>query len=288
MSTEMLPSPSESGLLDHIDVETEKRLEEIQQHQKEAEESTEKSAEKSTANPTGDQKTVNKDDEVALIYQAVSRSRLRWNNIDWVVTGFLAAMHLGCLGAWYFFDWRALVACIVLHWLTCSIGICLGYHRYLSHRSMKLKAPSRFFVLLCAAISGEGSPLQWAATHRLHHQRSDLEGDPHSPFDGAFWSHIFWLFPIQRKEDRERLYRRYAPELLNQPMVMFFQKTYALWLYATGFILMGLGYALNGWVGAVSFLVWGMCVRMTFAYHSTWLINSAHTSLGISKLRNPR
>jgi stearoyl-CoA desaturase (delta-9 desaturase) len=66
----------------------------------------------------------------------------------------------------------------------------------LSHKSLKLKTPAEFFVLACGCLSGEGSPLTWAATHRLHHQKSDQEGDPHSPVkDPAWWSHMLWLFP---------------------------------------------------------------------------------------------
>jgi stearoyl-CoA desaturase (delta-9 desaturase) len=32
---------------------------------------------------------------------------------------------------------------------------------------------------------------QWVAIHRKHHQRSDLEGDPHSPHVFGFWKVLF-------------------------------------------------------------------------------------------------
>jgi stearoyl-CoA desaturase (delta-9 desaturase) len=32
---------------------------------------------------------------------------------------------------------------------------------------------------------------QWVAIHRKHHQRSDLEGDPHSPHMFGFWKVLF-------------------------------------------------------------------------------------------------
>ncbi len=72
------------------------------------------------------------------------RDNLLRDNIDWVVTIFLVAMHVGCLAAPFFFSWSALGVCLFLHWLTCSIGVCLGYHRYLAHRSLKLEKPSEF------------------------------------------------------------------------------------------------------------------------------------------------
>jgi len=203
------------------------------------------------------------------------RDNLRRDNIDWVVAIFLAAMHVGCLAAPFFFSWSALGVCLFLHWLTCSIGVCLGYHRYLAHRSLKLAKPSEFFVLLCGSLSGEGSPLTWAATHRVHHQRSDMHGDPHSPNDGDWWSHILWVIPRRKTEHSQLLFRRYVPELQQRPMLQFFEKTYGWWLVVAGVCLLAIGAVLNGWTGALSMLLWGMCVRMTFAYHSTWLVNSA-------------
>ena len=210
------------------------------------------------------------------LLHAFDQDRLRWSNVDWVVTTFLAGVHLGCLAAPFFFSWTGLAICVAMHWLTCSIGICLGYHRYLSHKSMKLKAPAEFGVLLCGCLSGEGSPLTWAATHRLHHQKSDQPGDPHSPIVvGPWWSHLLWLLPKRTTTSTRTLFRRYVPELTNRPMMQFFEKTFALWLWVCGLSLLAIGWAVGGWKMAASFVLWGMCVRMTAAYHSTWLINSA-------------
>ncbi|MCA9083695.1 MAG: fatty acid desaturase [Planctomycetaceae bacterium] len=209
--------------------------------------------------------------------QAFSRNQLRLDNIDWVVTGFLIAVHVGSLAAFLpqFFTWQGIAICVGLHWLTCSIGVCLGYHRFLAHKSMKLRAPAEFFVLLAGCLSGEGSPMTWAATHRLHHQKSDQDGDPHSPLVGAWWSHLLWLFVKRKPEDQSLLWRKYIPELVDRPLMKFFESTFAMWLWVQGIALLGIGWAMGGWTMGVSFLVWGMCVRMTAAYHTTWLINSA-------------
>jgi len=200
---------------------------------------------------------------------------LRWSNIDPTVLVFLVSVHAACLAAPFFFSWSGLVALVALHWLTCSIGICLGYHRYLTHRSMTLSPPAEFLVLLCAVAAGQGSPLKWAATHRLHHQRSDLEGDPHTPLDGKWWSHILWLFVSRPREVDEMLYERYVPDLAQRPVMRFFERTYGWWLVVVGATLLAVGALIGGVYGAVSLLLWGMGVRMTIAYHSTWLINSA-------------
>lgn len=201
------------------------------------------------------------------IYASFSPDRFVPKNIDWVVLGWMVIMHAGCLAAPFFFTWPAFGAFLLLHWLTGSIGITMSYHRFLSHRSMKLRSPARFFGLLCGVLAGEGSPLTWAATHRLHHARSDLKGDPHSPLHGPWWSHMWWMLVYRTPAERDALFRRYAPDLMRDPMIMFFEKTFFLWQVVAGVTLYS--------IGGLPMLLWGLCARMVAMYHSTWFVNSA-------------
>jgi stearoyl-CoA desaturase (delta-9 desaturase) len=84
-----------------------------------------------------------------------------------------------------------------------------------------------------------------------------------------------WLFPKRTTEASRILFRRYIPELVDRPMMNFFQKTFPLWLWGSGLMLLAIGYAIDGWQMGASLVVWGMCVRMVAAYHSTWFVNSA-------------
>lgn len=201
------------------------------------------------------------------LLQEFGRQKLTLSRIDWIVAGWMFVMHAGCVVAPFYFSWTAVGVAVALHWLTCSIGVCLGYHRLLSHGSLKLAGPVRFLTTLCGVISGEGTPLMWSAVHRVHHARSDQPGDPHSPRDGVVWSHIAWLFVKHPAEFRDRLYQTYIPDLLRDPMLRFFERTYMLWI--VGFA--GVMYALGGW----PLLLWGVCARIVIGYHTTWLINSA-------------
>lgn len=193
--------------------------------------------------------------------------RLSWRNVDWTVFAWMVAMHVGALAAPFFFTWQALGVAVLLHWFTCSIGICLCYHRSLSHRSLKLRWPARFVGLLAASLSGEGSPLRWTAVHRVHHGHSDEPGDPHSPLEGKWWSHLLWMFVRHPDEVNRAAYEQYVPDLMKDPLVMFFERTWSWWMLACGIVL----YSVGGW----PMLLWGLCVRMVFAYHSTWFVNSA-------------
>ena len=207
------------------------------------------------------------------IFDAFNPERLNWKNVDWIVLGWIALMHVGAVAAPFYFTWVGLATFFVLHWLSGSIGICLGYHRYLSHKSLKLASPARFFTLFCGALSGEGSPLFWAATHRLHHQRADHEGDPHSPTHGPWWSHMFWLFAARSKRERELLMERYVPDLVNDPMMKFFEIIYFPLQIVVGVALYFIGEATG--VGGLSLMLWGLCARVVAMYHSTWFVNSA-------------
>lgn len=192
---------------------------------------------------------------------------LCWHEIDWVVLTWMLVMHAGAIAALFFFEWSSLITAAALHWLTCSVGVCLAYHRYLSHGSFQLAAPVRFVVTLCGVLSGQGSPLTWAATHRVHHGQSDHDGDPHSPREGFWWSHLLWLFVRRSAADRQRLYRLYAPDLAKDRLLQFFERTYSLWLIAFAAVLY--------LIGGMSLLLWGLCLRIVIGYHTTWLINSA-------------
>ncbi|QDU63659.1 Fatty acid desaturase [Planctomycetes bacterium Pan216] len=201
------------------------------------------------------------------LYEAVSPSSLRWDNLSWPVIAWMAAMHLMCLAAPFYFTWSALAVAFGLWFASCCLGVCFGYHRYLAHQGMKVSAPLRFVLYICGCISAQGSPTQWVATHRLHHARSDKPGDPHSPKEGVWWSHLTWLFAKQDPEVIEMLHRKYAPDMLRDPLARFFER----WFPVIPVALSGIMYLLGG----LPWLLWGMGVRMTIGYHSTWFVNSA-------------
>ncbi|MBY0589451.1 fatty acid desaturase [bacterium] len=189
------------------------------------------------------------------------------SNADFVVVGWMAAMHLGCLVAPFFFTWSALGVCLAFYWLTGTVGVTLGYHRYLAHRSFKLSRPAEFFVYMLGVLSMQGSPLMWAATHRVHHARSDKDGDPHSPRHGKWWSHMIWLLIDNHRSKDPVFVNKVCPDLVKDPMIQFFEKTFVWWTVAFGIAMLA--------IGGLPWLLWGLCVRVVITYHATWFVNSA-------------
>ena len=90
--------------------------------------------------------------------------------------------------------WKILAAAAALHFMG-GLGTTVCFHRALAHKSVKLHPVVRNMLTFFAMLNGSGSPLSWAANHRLHHAKSDTPEDVSSPRIGGFWwSHLRWLW----------------------------------------------------------------------------------------------
>ncbi len=193
--------------------------------------------------------------------------------IDWVLTSWMFVMHVGAVAALWHFSWPALAVFFVLHWVTACLGITLGYHRLLTHGSLVVPSVLKYFFSICGMLSAEGSPLMWVAIHRKHHVHSDADEDPHTPLHGFWWSHMIWFYPLETRAQRLALYRRWAPDLLKDPVQRFLDRTFILYPLLLGALLYAAGQYF--FQQGLSFVLWGLCARMVAAYHSTWFVNSA-------------
>ena len=199
----------------------------------------------------------------------------RWHEMDWAVFLWIAGVHVAALAAPFHFTWSGLAICLVLYWVSGSLGVCLGYHRLLTHGSFSTWRPIRLFFAWLGGLSGEGSALVWVANHRKHHAFSDQEGDPHSPREGGLWAHMLWLFPRHSREEVAAHTRRWAPDLEKDPGIRFLHATFLLWHFAAGAALLAAGWTLYGREVGISWLLWGLAVRMVIVFHATWFVNSA-------------
>ena len=163
-----------------------------------------------------------------------------------------------------------------------GLGITVGFHRYLTHRSFKTKAPVRVALAILGSAAVEGPVISWVADHRKHHAFSDEPGDPHSPhvghggglrgaLKGLAHAHLGWLYDHSQRALRTR----YAPDLLGDPLIRFVDRTFVLWVFAGLAVPFGLGWAIGGSVHtALTGLLWGGLVRMFVLHHVTYSINS--------------
>jgi stearoyl-CoA desaturase (delta-9 desaturase) len=186
---------------------------------------------------------------------------------NWPVTIVMAILHVGAIAALFFFSWKILAATVVLYWMTTGLGISMGYHRLHTHRSYKVPVGLEYFFAVCGALTLEGGPISWVATHRIHHQNSDLPGDPHSPNEGAWWAHAGWLLTGQSNHNNTRVMSKYAPDLAKDRFYVWLNNNH----WVPTFVLALLLFA----IGGLPLVLLGIFFRIVFGLHATWLVNSA-------------
>jgi len=193
------------------------------------------------------------------------------NPISWPATIWIGAFHVGALLAFVpaFFTWQALALCVFMHWVCGGVGICLTYHRLLTHRSYTPRFKFIEYVLVgVGCMASEGGPIGWVADHRRHHAHSDEELDVHTPHEGFWWSHMmWWVTPESDTEHTHEYYNRWAPDLVKDPVLVWFDKYFIAFPIANAVLF----YA----IGGMPWLVWGSFVGTVVTLHSTWLVNSA-------------
>ncbi|MDP1570846.1 MAG: fatty acid desaturase [Vicinamibacterales bacterium] len=186
---------------------------------------------------------------------------------SWVTVIAMALFHLGAVVAFFYVDLGAILAAVVLWWVSGSLGIGMGYHRLLTHRGYKTPKWIEYILTICGTLALEGGPIFWVATHRIHHQFSDKEGDPHSPREGTYWAHMGWIFSGKAMHHDTHILARYVPDLSKD--------RFHVWLttwHWTPQVVVGL--ALLAY-GGLPYLLWGTFFRVTVGLHATWLVNSA-------------
>jgi stearoyl-CoA desaturase (delta-9 desaturase) len=189
------------------------------------------------------------------------------------------AMFLGWMGN--LLQWQDLLI-LALSYMVIGTGITVGFHRLLTHRSFKCHRVVRAGFAALGSAAAEGPVIDWVATHRKHHQFSDVDGDPHSPHvghgtgwrgavSGLLHAHVGWVFRDMEVADE----RRYAKDLLADPLIKFVDRTFVLWVAVGLAAAFGLGVLFTGTVkGGLVALLWGGAARIFFMHHATFSINS--------------
>lgn len=195
------------------------------------------------------------------------KKRLQYENIFW-----LSVVHLAALAAIPFFSWGALGVSLLMLFTISPLGINLTYHRLLTHRGLKVPQWFEYILSTIAAMSAQGPMLLWVAEHRLHHRYSDTEQDPHSPIEGVFHSHMGHLFYHKEFEDEPDRWMKYVPDLMQHSYYRFLSK------YAALFVALPIPFLY--WWGGLSYVLWGVPVRIVLMWHVTWSVNSLCHTMG--------
>jgi fatty-acid desaturase len=193
--------------------------------------------------------------------------------LNWVSIFYSATFHaVTVLLAPFTFTWSGLWVCVILYVIT-GLGITLGFHRLLTHRSFQTPRFVEYFWALMGSLANEGGPLEWVAGHRKHHAFTEQGRDPHSPQRGFWWAHMGWWMHHNPEVHDPALSRQTVQDLARVPFYRFLDNwqilpplVLAVLLYVVGELWDGVG---------LSWLVWGMFVRTVVVMHLTFFVNSA-------------
>jgi len=206
---------------------------------------------------------------------------------DRVITGLVTAVPflLLVVAAWQVWDealhWRDLAILAVGYAIT-AMGITIGFHRLLTHRSFKTSATLRAIFAAIGSAAIEGPVISWVADHRKHHTFSDERGDPHSPhvghgggwrgtLRGLFHAHLGWLFVHTERGSKQR----FASDLIEDPVVTTLDRSFFIWAVVGMLVPFAVGYAIGRTlVAGLTGLLWGGAVRVFLVNHVTYSVNS--------------
>jgi stearoyl-CoA desaturase (delta-9 desaturase) len=191
--------------------------------------------------------------------------------LNWLHIAFFVGLHFGVFLALVpaFFSWKAIGVALLLYWVTGGLGITLGFHRLITHRSFQTPKWLEYFLAFCGTLACQGGPIAWVGMHRIHHLHSDQELDPHDSNKGFFWSHLGWMF---FHSSAFADVPRFTKDIKDDKYYQLLEK----YMLPIQFALGGLLLLLGGW----SFVVWGVFFRLIFVWHCTWLVNSATHKFG--------
>lgn len=186
---------------------------------------------------------------------------------NWINLTIVTVFHALAFAALFYFNPQNLIVMLVLNWIVASLGVGIGYHRLLTHRSFKTPKWLEYTLTVFGSLAIQDGAIKWVATHRIHHAHTETEGDPHSPRGkGGYWAHLGWIIRGRAQSHDEATLARYIPDLLKDPVHVLMARYYYIFTIILGLTLFALG--------GLPMVLWGIFLRTVIGWHSTWIVNS--------------
>ncbi len=187
-------------------------------------------------------------------------------NLNWRNVMMVAFYHILAIPVIFTFSWQNLAALLIGNWIVGSLGVGLGWHRLLTHRSFKAPKWLEYVLSILATMSMQDSPNKWIATHRMHHKYVDTDLDPHSARSGFWWPQLGWVVWGKAQDHDQATLQKYIPDLLKDPIHVMISRFYVVPILLSALLL----FAIGGW----TMVVWGVAARVVLGWHTTWFVNS--------------
>jgi stearoyl-CoA desaturase (delta-9 desaturase) len=150
--------------------------------------------------------------------------------------------------------WGYLLISLLTYWAIGVLGINVGYHRLISHRSFKTSAWIEKPLAIIGVLTTVGSPLAWVAVHRQHHRAPETPQDPHSPYIIGNWRAWFGIW------DLVRLDLKLVRDLRSDSFYKWTHKNY-IWIIAAYCAVLAL---IDPWL-----VIFAYCIPACLCLHAT-------------------
>jgi stearoyl-CoA desaturase (delta-9 desaturase) len=194
-------------------------------------------------------------------------------------------LHVGAVAALLprFWSWQAVVVLLVLYWIT-VLGVTLGLHRLVAHRSFEAPRWVERGLVLMGALACQSGPIEWVGLHRHHHLFSDQPNDHHDAGRGLWWAHSEWML---HEIPALREIHRFTGDLERDPLYRWLDRWFLLLQLPLGAALYWIGETTGVHGGGLGLVLWGIPLRLVIVYHVTWLVNSATHAFGYRNFDSP-
>jgi stearoyl-CoA desaturase (delta-9 desaturase) len=176
-------------------------------------------------------------------------------------------LHAGALvGGALYFSWSAVAVASGLLVVTMGLGVSVGLHRGLIHRSFRASRAVERALATLGALAGLGGAIGMS---RMHALRDFHQNQPECPpsfgySEGLLAAMKYALFFDYHAPD-ESVYPPVEPGILADGWFRFLERA-GLWLQVP------LGLALYA-LGGPAFVAWGLFVRLALTQDGFWLIH---------------
>ena len=132
------------------------------------------------------------------------------------------------------------------------VCVTLYLHRCQAHRSMEFHPALAHFMRFWLWITTGMTTKAWVAVHRMHHQRTDVEGDPHSPHVFGIWRLLFSGWSLYHSATKDpAMVIKYGKGTPRDSAELFYTRYHNKGIY----VMLLLNVLLFGWLGVIVWVV---------------------------------
>lgn len=130
----------------------------------------------------------------------------------------------------------AIVLGLIWSQIISHFAVSIGLHRYFSHRQIKVSPFVESVMLYMIMIACVRTPIDWIASHRMHHKYCDSDQDPHSPRHKGFWKVLFTTW------DLREIPPSFARDLFSNPRLVWCHRYWRVFLVVHWIIALWIGF----------------------------------------------